>query len=267
MNIEQKMEWLRPERIQKLYDGQKSPFGMNRLFVIGIGKNGVDCVLRCMHLTEKRFGKDPKKVRFLCIGEETQLGERSYEGSAPGDGFTLPIDPEEAIYKYLNNPAKLPESAQIWFDSGLKNYSPAAPTYGLTKRQCGRIALFHYLKQIMKLTGEAMADFSGSDRSLEIVITGNIGDVFCGGMFIDLPYILAKLFSDAPYPVKFTGYFFAADTASLVETDQRDVGCYQANTIVAKAELDKFQLHRKRFTQKYSRTFEVDSSRHTAHAS
>ena len=92
MNIEQKMEWLRPERIQKLYDGQKSPFGMNRLFVIGIGKNGVDCVLRCMHLTEKRFGKDPKKVRFLCIGEETQLGERSYEGSAPGDGFTLPID-------------------------------------------------------------------------------------------------------------------------------------------------------------------------------
>lgn len=38
MNIEQKMEWLRPERIQKLYDGQKSPFGMNRLFVIGIGK-------------------------------------------------------------------------------------------------------------------------------------------------------------------------------------------------------------------------------------
>ena len=189
MNIEQKMEWLRPERIQKLYDGQKSPFGMNRLFVIGIGKNGVDCVLRCMHLTEKRFGKDPKKVRFLCIGEETQLGERSYEGSAPGDGFTLPIDPEEAIYKYLNNPAKLPESAQIWFDSGLKNYSPAAPTYGLTKRQCGRIALFHYLKQIMKLTGEAMADFSGSDRSLEIVITGNLGDVFCGGMFIDLPYI------------------------------------------------------------------------------
>ena len=261
MNIEQKMEWLRPERIQKLYDGQKSPFGMNRLFVIGIGKNGVDCVLRCMHLTEKRFGKDPKKVRFLCIGEETQLGERSYEGSAPGDGFTLPIDPEEAIYKYLNNPAKLPESAQIWFDSGLKNYSPAAPTYGLTKRQCGRIALFHYLKQIMKLTGEAISDFSGSDRSLEIVITGNLGDVFCGGMFIDLPYILTKLFSDAPYPVKFTGYFFAADTASLVETDQRDVGCYQANTIVAKAELDKFQLHRKRFMQKYSRTFEVDSDK------
>ena len=161
MNIEQKMEWLRPERIQKLYDGQKSPFGMNRLFVIGIGKNGVDCVLRCMHLTEKRFGKDPKKVRFLCIGEETQLGERSYEGSAPGDGFTLPIDPEEAIYKYLNNPAKLPESAQIWFDSGLKNYSPAAPTYGLTKRQCGRIALFHYLKQIMKLTGEAAVRAQG----------------------------------------------------------------------------------------------------------
>lgn len=261
MNIEQKMEWLRPERIQKLYDGQKSHFGMNRLLVIGIGKNGVDCVLRCIHLTEKRFGKDPKKVRFLCIGEEKQLGERSYEGSVPADGFTLPIDPEEAIYKYLNNPAKLSEPAQMWFDSGLKNYSPSAPTYGLTKRQCGRIALFHYLKQIMKLSGEAMADFSGSDRSLEIVITGNLGDVFCGGMFIDLPYILTKLFADVQYPVKVTGYFFAADTAALIENDQRDVGCYQANTIVAKSELDKFQLHRRRFTQKYSRTFEVDSEK------
>ena len=261
MNIEQKMEWLKPERIMKLYDGQKSHFGMNRLFVIGIGKNGADCVLRCMHLTEKRFGRDPKKVRFLSIGEETQLGGLSYEGSVPGDGFTLPIDPEESIYKYLNNPAKLPESAQVWFDSGLKNYSPAAPTYGLTKRQCGRIALFHYLKQIMKLTGEAMADFSGSDHSLEIVITGNLGDIFCGGMFIDLPYILTKLFADFSYPVKVTGYFFAADTAALIEPDQRDVGCYSANTIVAKSELDKFQAGHRRFTQKYSRTFEVDSEK------
>lgn len=255
------MDWLRPERIQKLYDGQKSPFGMNRLFIIGIGKNGIDCALRCMHLTEKRFGRDPKKVRLLCIGEKTQLDERSYEGSVPSDGYTLPIDPEEAIYKYLNNPAKLPESAQNWFDSGLKNYSPAAPVYGLTKRQCGRIALFHYLKQIMKLTGEALSDFSGSDRSLEIVITGNLGDVFCGGMFIDLPYILGKLFADTQYPVKISGYFFAADTAELTETDQREIGCYQANTIVAKSELDRFQLHRKHFTQKYSQTFEVDSDK------
>ncbi len=261
MNIEQKMEWLKPERITKLYDGQKSRFGMNRLFVIGIGRNGTDCVLRCMHLTEKRFGSDPKKVRFLSIGEESQLAELSYEGTVPADGITLPISPEESIYKYLNNPAKLPEYAQHWFDSGLKNYSPAAPVYGLTKRQCGRIALFHYIKQIMKITGEAMADFSGSEHSLEIVITGNLGDVFCGGMFIDLPYILTKLFADVSYPVKVTGYFFAADTAALVEKDQRDVGCYSANTIVAKNELDRFQLHRKHFTQKYSRTFEVDSDK------
>ena len=114
MNIEQKMEWLRPERIQKLYDGQKSPFGMNRLFVIGIGKNGVDCVLRCMHLTEKRFGKDPKKVRFLCIGEETQLGERSYEGSAPGDGFTLPIDRADMVRQ--RSEELLSCRADLWAD-------------------------------------------------------------------------------------------------------------------------------------------------------
>ncbi|MGN1341355.1 MAG: tubulin-like doman-containing protein [Oscillospiraceae bacterium] len=258
MEIGQKTEWLKPGRIQKLYDGQKSPFGMNRLFVIGIGRNGTDCVLRCMHLTEKRFGKDPKKVRFLCIGEQKQLSGSSFEGTVSTDGTVLPIAADEAIYKYLNNPAKLPEYAQDWFDSGLKNYSPATPTYGLNKRQCGRIALFHYLKQIMSLTADALKDFGGSDKPLEIVLTGNLGDTFFGGMFIDLAYMLTKMFESSSYQVRVNAYLFAADTAALIETDARDVGCYSANTIVAKKELDKFQCHKKHFSQKYSKTFEVD---------
>lgn len=261
MEIEQKIEWLKPERIQKLYDGQKSPFGMNRLFVIGIGKNGTDCALRCMHLTEKRFGKDPKKVRFLCIGEQKQLAGSSFEGTVPVDGSVLPIAADEAIYKYLNNPAKLPEYAQDWFDSGLKNYSPATPTYGLTKRQCGRIALFHSLKQIMSLASETLKDFGGSDKPLEIVLTGNLGDTFFGGMFIDLAYILTKFFESSSYQVRVNAYLFAADTAALIEADSRDIGYYSANTIVAKKELDKFQCGKKHFAQKYSKTFEVDSDK------
>lgn len=261
MEIEQKTEWLKPERIQKLYDGPKSPFGMNRLFIIGIGKNGTDCALRCMHLTEKRFGSDPKKIRFLCIGEQKQLAQSAFEGSVPSDGDTLPIIPEEAIYKYLNNPVKLPEYAQSWFDQGLKNYSPATPTYGLTKRQCGRIALFHNINELMKLTGNALQAFAGSDKPLEIVLTGNLGDVFFGGMFIDWAYILNKLFESSSYPVRINAYLFAADTAALVENDSRDMGHYSANTIIAKSELDKFQCHKKHFSQKYSKTFEIDTDK------
>lgn len=261
VEIEQKTEWLKPERIQKLYDGQKSPFGMNRLYIIGIGKNGTDCALRCMHLTEKRFGSDPKKVRFLCIGEQKQLAVSSFEGSVPENGDILPIAPDEAIYKYLNNPAKLPEYALDWFDNGLKNYSPATPTYGLTKRQCGRIALFHCLKQIMSLAGEAIKGFGGSDKPLDIILTGNLGDTFFGGMFIDLAYILCKLFESSSYPVRINAYLFAADTAALIETDSRDIGHYSANTIIAKSELDKFQCGKKHFSQKYSRTFEVDTDK------
>ena len=261
VEIEQKIEWLKPERIQKLYDGQKSPFGMNRLFVIGIGKNGTDCALRCMHLTEKRYGKDPKRVRFLCIGEQKQLFESSFEGTVPADGIVLPIAADEAIYKYLNNPAKLPEYALDWFDSGLKNYSPATPTYGLTKRQCGRIALFHSIKKIMTLIGDALKDFGGSDKPLEIILIGNLGDTFFGGMFIDLAYILAKLFENSPYQVRLNAYLFAADTAALIEADSRDVGHYSANTIVAKSELDKFQCCKKHFSQKYTKSFEVDSDK------
>ena len=62
MEIEKKIEWLKPERVLKLTNQYKSLFGINRLFVIGLGKNGVDCALRCKHITEKRFGTDDKKV-------------------------------------------------------------------------------------------------------------------------------------------------------------------------------------------------------------
>lgn len=261
MDIEQKINWLRPERIQKLYDGHKSPFGMNRLYIIGIGKHGTDCALRCMHLTQKRFGADPKKVRLLFIGSQKQLENSSFEGSVPTDGDVLPIVPEEAIYKYLNNPEKLPEYALGWFDQGLKNYSPAAPVYGLSKRQCGRIALFHSLKPLMKLAGNALTDFGGSDKPIDIVLTGNLGDTFFGGMFIDLAYILSKIFEVSPCPVRVNAYLFAADTAALIEEDSRDLGGYSANTIVAKNELDKFQCQKKHFFQKYSKTFEVDTDK------
>ncbi len=261
MEIEQKIAWLRPERIQKLYEGQKSSFGMNRLYIIGVGKNGTDCVLRCMHNTERRFGLDPKKVRFLCIGEDKQLEAASYEGSVPADGDVLPIVPEEAIYKYLNNPAKLPDSALSWFDQGLKNYSPAAPTYGLTKRQCGRIALFHYVNQILKLAGNALSDFGGSDKPVDVIITGNLGDPFFGGMFIDLAYIIGKIFAVCPGSVRIGGYLFAADTAALIEGDNRDLAGYSANTIVAKNELDKFQCGKKHFSQQYSKAFAVDTDK------
>lgn len=261
MEIEQKIAWLRPERIQKLYEGKKSSFGMNRLFIVGIGRNGTDCVLHCMHQTEKRFGRDPGIVRFLCIGEDKQLEAASCEGTVPSDGDILPIVPEDAIYKYLNNPAKLPDTALSWFDQGLKNYSPATPTYGLTKRQCGRIALFHYLKNIIKLTGSALNDFGSSDKPLDIILTGNLGDPFFGGMFIDLAYILGRVFSVYPGAVRINGYLFAADTAALVEDEGRDLGFYSANTIIAKNELDKFQCGRKHFTQQYSRTFGVDTDK------
>ena len=261
MEIEKKIEWLKPERIQKLYAGHKSIFGINRMLVIGIGKNGVDCVLRCKHITEKRFGSDVSKMRFLAIGEEKLLEESSCMGSVLAEDEKLSIAPDESIYKYLNNPARLPQYALDWFDNGLKNYSPATPTYGLGKRQCGRVALFHNIKHLIKRIGESVTAFAGSDRSLEIVVTGNLGDAFFGGMFIDLAYILRSLFEDASYPVKVNALLFAADTAELFEKEQRDVANYCANTIAAKNELEKFQCRRQHFSQRYSASFEVDSDK------
>ncbi len=262
VEIEKRIEWLMPERIQKLCKDQKSQFGFNRLFIIGIGKNGVDCLMQCKHITERRFGSDPKVVRYLAIGEDKLLQSAELEGSVLSENECIPIVPEDAIYKYLNNPAKLPQHALEWFDiDGLKNYSPAAPVYGLTKRQCGRVALFHNIKVLMKRIGEAIAAFSGSDKSLEIIITGNMGDAMFGGMFIDVAYILKQLFDDTGYPVKINSYLFAADTAVLFEDDQREQGNYFANTIMSKIELDKFQVYKKPFSQQYTASFPVVSDK------
>lgn len=261
MEIEKKIEWLKPERILKLTDQYKSTFGLNRLLIIGIGKNGVDCALRCKHITEKRFGADHKKVRYIGIAEDKYLDTASCEGTVLDENERLDIVPEEAIYKYLNNPARLPQYALSWFDNGLKNYSPATPTYGLTKRQCGRVALFHNIKNILKLVGDSLNAFAGSDKSLEIVITGNMGDVFFGGMFIDMAYILKHLFESSAYPVKISCYMFAPDTAAMYEDDQRELGNYYANAILTKNELDKFQCAKKPFSQKYTNTFEVNSDK------
>ncbi len=261
MEIESRIGWLTPERVMKLTDRHKSMFGINRLFVIGLGKNGVDCALQCKHITEKRFGTDEKKVRFLCIAEDKYLAEAGCEGTVLTESEQIPIVPEEAIYKYLNNPARLPQAAVSWFDNGLKNYSPAPPVYGMTKRQGGRIALFHNIKNVIMRIGEALNAFSGTDKSLEIVITGNMGDIFFGGMFIDLAYILKKLFADSSYPVKVNCYMFAPDTAVMFEDDQREQGNYFANTILTKNELDLFQCQRRPFSQQYSSSFEVTSDK------
>ena len=111
MEIEKKIEWLKPERIEKLYTRNKSVFGINRLMVIGIGKNGLDCVLNCKHIIEKRFGSDDKKVRFLGIAEESMFGGLSFEGTTLTEDECFRIVPDESIYRYLNNPARLPQYA------------------------------------------------------------------------------------------------------------------------------------------------------------
>ena len=108
MEIEKKIEWLKPERVLKLTDAYKCDFGPNRLLIIGLGKNGVDCALNCKHITEKRFGTDKTKVRYLGIAEDKYLDAASCEGSVLDSDERLPIVPEEAIYKYLNNPGRLP---------------------------------------------------------------------------------------------------------------------------------------------------------------
>lgn len=261
MEIEKNVAWLKPERVLKLTDQHKNLFGSNRMFIIGLGKNGVDCALRCKHITEKRFGTDSKKMRYLGIGESKYLESAECEGTILTEEERVSVVPEDAIYKYLNSPGRLPEYAQSWFDDGLKNYSPAAPIYGLNKRQCGRIALFHYINMIIKRISESMAAFCDSDKAVEVVLTGNAGDIFFGGMFIDIAYILKKLFETAPYPVKVNCYMFMPDTAVLFEYDQREQGNYFANSILTKKELDKFQCNKTAFNQKYTASFEVSSDK------
>ena len=261
MEAEKIIEWLKPERIQKLYTKHKNSFGVNRLLIIGAGRNGIDCALHCKHLVERRFGSNDKKVRYIGIGDGKMLDEADWEGTVFTADETVRIVPEEAIYPCLNAPEKMPDYIRSWFDEGLKNYSPAMPIYGLSKRQCGRVALFNCIKRLTKIISKCVSAFEGSDMSLEVIITGNLGDVFFGGMFIDLAYIVKALFVGAQYPVKINGYIFCPDTAELIEKESRELGNYYGNTIIAKNELDRFQYGKKHFSQRYSDSFEVSSDK------
>lgn len=261
METEKQTDMLRPDRIMKLYGGQKTAFGTKRLYAVGVGKNGVDCLMRCKHIAENRYSADKSKLRFLAIGEDELLKAAGFCGSTLGADERLAIVPDDAIYKYLNAPESLPETALSWFDTGLKNYTPAKPVYGLQKRQCGRVALFHYFNDLLKIFGEAISAFSNSTAPLDVVVVGNMGDAFFGGMMIDLGYILTALFETAKYPVKVVTYMFAGDTAQLSKMDGRDLANSYANTIVTKGELDRFQCRKTKFSQKYTDSFSVNSEK------
>ncbi len=261
METEKQIEWLRPDRILKLYGGKKTAFGTKRLYAVGVGKNGVDCLMRCKHLAENRYGKDKSKLRFLAIGEATMLDAAEFCGSTLDADERLAIVPDDAIYKYLNAPERLPETALSWFDTGLKNYTPAKPVYGMQKRQCGRVALFHYFDDLLKIFGGAISAFSNSTAPLDVVVIGNMGDAFFGGMMIDLGYVLTALFDTAKYPVKVAAHMFAGDTAQLYLKDSRDLANCYANTIVTKGELDRFQCRKTKFDQKYNDSFAIKSEK------
>ena len=254
-------EWLKPDRIMKLYHGSKSAFGTKRLYVIGIGKNGVDCLMRAKHIAENRFQKDKTRIRFLGIGVNELVDNAEFCGSVLEESEKLSIDPDEAIYSYLNAPEKMTDYMKEWFDEGLKNYTPNKPVYGLQKRQCGRLAFFHYFGTVMKLFGSALTGFGANDRPLEIALVGNLGDAFFGGMMIDIGCILRTLFETVSYPVTIVTYMFAGDTSEFTEKEGRDLATAYANTIVSKSELDMFQSRKKRFWQQYNKAIEISSDK------
>lgn len=261
MNYAAKMEWFSPERIMKLYKGEKSPFGTRRLFVVGIGANGIDCLVKCKDIAENKFSSDKSKLRYLGIGLKEDLDGACVNGSALCDDERLEIDPEAAIYPYLNDPELLPETAKAWFDEGLRNYTPAKPVYGLSKRQCARVALFHYFGSVLKLLGEAVNGFAKDASPVEVVFTGNLGDAFFGGTFIDLAYMVRIMFTKAKLPVVVNAYMLAGDTALLQGTDGRALAIFYANTIVTKAELDKFQYQKKKYSQKFAENYVFSSEK------
>ncbi|MCI5578585.1 MAG: hypothetical protein MR364_03675, partial [Oscillospiraceae bacterium] len=112
-------EWLKPDRIMKLYRGSKSAFGTKKLFVVGVGRNGVDCLMRAKHISENRFQKDKTRIRFLGIGVNELVDNAEFCGSVLDNDEKLPIDPDASIYAYLNDPEKLSEIEKDWFDEGL----------------------------------------------------------------------------------------------------------------------------------------------------
>lgn len=261
MDIQKQVEWLKPDRILKLYDGEKTMLGMNRLLIIGAGKNGIDCLLRAKHTAENRFDAKTDNIRYLAFGLEEYLENAEFCGSVLSESEKIAINPEEAIYRYLDKPDLLPPQVLEWFDMGLKNYNPAVPKYGLQKRQCGRIALFHYIGTLLNHLDELINHFAKSENPLEITVVGNMGDPFFGGTVVDLGYILTALFNTTSFPVKINSLMFVGDTAQLFEKDARDLANYYANTIITKGELDAFQSRKAKFSQKYTGAFEVTSDK------
>ncbi len=260
MDANAKLEWFSHKRIMKLYPGEKARFGSRRLLVIGIGANGADILIKCKDIAESRYACDKSHIRFLGIGLKERL-DVSENGSVLNEDERLEIDPEEAVYPYLNDPEKIPEAAKAWFDEGLRNYTPAKPTYGLNKRQCARMALFHYFDKILKLFGDIINGFSNEQKPVEIVFTGNLGDAFFGGMMIDLAYIAKGMFNSLGCPVTVNAYMLAADTALLQGLDGRDLAIFYANTIVAKAELDRFQFQKRKYSQKFAENYTFSSDK------
>lgn len=256
-----KVQWFSPKRIMKLYQGKKAAYGSRRLFIIGIGSNGIDILIKCKDIAENRYGSDNSKIRFLGIGLEDQLDSAEADGSVLAEDERLVIDPDEAIYPYLNDPSLLTAEQAEWFDDGLCNYTQNKPVYGLKKRQCARLALFHYFDKIKTILGAAVSAFSGDNSTIEVVFTGNLGDAFFGGMVIDLAYITKAFFAPDKSPVTVTAAMLAADTALLQGLEGRDLAIFYANTVVTKCELDKFQCQKKEYSQKFSPAYSFSSAK------
>lgn len=261
MDFRTRVEWLSPERVMKLYKGKKAAYGSRRLFVIGIGSNGIDVLIKCKDIAENRYGTDKSKIMFLGIGLNEDLCSAQINGSVLDDDERLEIDPEESIYPYLNDPSKLSPEMAEWLDEGLQNYTQNKPVYGLKKRQCARLALFHYFDRIKNVFGTAVKSFSGDSSTIEIVFTGNLGDAFFGGMAIDLAYIVRAFFAPDKSPVNVTAAMLAADTALQQGLDGRDLAIFYANTVVTKCELDKFQSQKREYSQRFTPAYTFSSSK------
>lgn len=252
MEMDERLEWLMPNRIMKTIRDFKSPVGGSRLFIIGIGMNGVDITLRCKDFAENFCDFDSHTIRFLGIDLAENLKSSEYNGSRLLDTERIEIDPEDAIYPYLNDSERLPKQVREWFDEGLFNYTQKTPVYGKNKRQCARLCVFHYIDKIKNEFERARADFSKGKIPLEIMLVGNLGDSFFGGMAVDLAYIARSVFSSVSYSARICAHMLTADTALLQGMSGRDLAAFYANTMVAKSELDSFQCKRCRFTQAYS---------------
>lgn len=252
MEMDERLEWLMPNRIMKTIRDFKSPVGGSRLFIIGIGMNGVDIALRCKDFAENFCDFDSHTIRFLGIDLAENLKSAEYKGSRLLDSERIELDPEEAIYPYLNDPERLPKQVREWFDEGLFNYTQKTPVYGKNKRQCARLCVFHYIDKIKNEFERASADFSKGKIPLEIMLVGNLGDSFFGGMAVDLAYIARSVFGSVSYSARICAHMLAADAAPLQGLSGRDLAAFYANTVVTKSELDSFQCKRRRFTQVYS---------------